>query len=77
MFNTIFQLGLSHTNSHSLCPFVDELVLLGNHRDAWVFGAADASSGTAAMVELSRVIGEQLKKGTVQLNAEGRAGLLK
>jgi len=60
-----------------LCPFVDELVLLGNHRDAWVFGAADASSGTAAMVELSRVIGEQLKKGTIQLNAEGRAGLLK
>jgi len=38
-------------------------VLLGNHRDAWVFGAADASSGTAAMMELSRVLGEQLKKG--------------
>ena len=36
---------------------------LGNHRDAWVFGAADASSGTAAMMELSRVLGEQLKKG--------------
>ena len=43
------------------CP--DELVMLGNHRDAWVFGAADASSGTAAMMELSRVLGEQLKKG--------------
>ncbi|CAH3021074.1 unnamed protein product [Porites evermanni] len=41
----------------------DELVMLGNHRDAWVFGAADASSGTAAMMELSRVLGEQLKKG--------------
>ncbi|XP_078359878.1 glutamate carboxypeptidase 2-like isoform X1 [Oculina patagonica] len=41
----------------------DELVLLGNHRDAWVFGAADASSGTAAMMELSRVLGEQLNKG--------------
>lgn len=41
----------------------DELVLLGNHRDAWVFGAADASSGTAAMMELSRVLGVQLKKG--------------
>ena len=37
--------------------------MLGNHRDAWVFGAADASSGTAAMMELSRVLGEQLKKG--------------
>jgi len=41
----------------------DELVLLGNHRDAWVFGAADASSGTAAMMELSRVLGKQLEKG--------------
>lgn len=49
---------------------VDELVLLGNHRDAWVFGAADASSGTAAMMELSRVLGEQLKKGTSQFKAE-------
>ena len=37
--------------------------MLGNHRDAWVFGAADASSGTAAMMERSRVLGEQLKKG--------------
>ena len=37
--------------------------MLGNHRDAWVFGAADASSGTAAMMELSRVLGQQLKKG--------------
>ncbi|KAK2563784.1 N-acetylated-alpha-linked acidic dipeptidase 2 [Acropora cervicornis] len=41
----------------------DELVMLGNHRDAWIFGAADPSSGTAAMMELSRVLGEQLKKG--------------
>ena len=50
--------------------FVDELVLLGNHRDAWVFGAADASSGTAAMMELSRVLGKQLEKGTSQLKVE-------
>lgn len=43
--------------------FADELVLLGNHRDAWVFGAADASSGTAALMELSRALGAQLKEG--------------
>lgn len=42
-------------------------MLLGNHRDAWVFGAADASSGTAAMMELSRALGEQLKKGAVSM----------
>ena len=32
----------------------DEWVILGNHRDAWVFGAVDPSSGTASMLELTR-----------------------
>jgi hypothetical protein len=32
----------------------DRYVLLGNHRDAWVFGGIDPNSGTALMVELSR-----------------------
>ena len=41
----------------------DRYVLIGNHRDAWVFGAADAVSGTAAMMELSRGLGELLKTG--------------
>ena len=31
-------------------------MLLGNHRDAWVFGAADPTSGTAVMMEVSRVL---------------------
>ncbi|XP_056023072.1 N-acetylated-alpha-linked acidic dipeptidase 2-like [Ostrea edulis] len=35
----------------------DRYVLLGNHRDAWVFGAIDPSSGTAVMKEVSRVMG--------------------
>ena len=30
----------------------DKLVLLGNHRDAWVFGGADPSSGTAVLAEV-------------------------
>lgn len=34
----------------------DRYVLLGNHRDAWIFGAIDPSSGSAAMMELSRVL---------------------
>lgn len=33
----------------------DRYVMLGNHLDAWLFGAVDPSSGTAAMLELSRV----------------------
>ncbi|HVS21250.1 MAG TPA: PA domain-containing protein, partial [Pyrinomonadaceae bacterium] len=30
----------------------DRWVVLGNHRDAWVFGAVDPNSGTTAMLEL-------------------------
>ena len=41
----------------------DEWVILGNHRDAWVYGAVDPSSGTASMLELTRDLGELLKKG--------------
>ncbi|KAJ1102638.1 hypothetical protein NDU88_000087 [Pleurodeles waltl] len=41
----------------------DRYVMLGNHRDAWVFGAVDPSSGTAAMMELSRAMGRLLKDG--------------
>lgn len=49
---------------------LDHLVLIGNHRDAWVYGAADPSSGTAAMMETSRVMGNLIKKGlSVYYNA--------
>jgi len=43
--------------------FPEELVLLGNHRDAWEFGGVDPSSGTASMMEVSRAMGELLKSG--------------
>jgi N-acetylated-alpha-linked acidic dipeptidase len=41
----------------------DEWVVLGNHRDAWVFGGVDPSSGTASMMELTRALGELKKRG--------------
>ena len=41
----------------------DEWVVLGNHRDAWVFGGVDPSSGTAAMMELTRALGKLAKTG--------------
>nr|XP_039260069.1 putative N-acetylated-alpha-linked acidic dipeptidase [Styela clava] len=41
----------------------DRYVLIGNHRDAWVFGAMDPSSGTAAQLEIGRSIGVAVKKG--------------
>jgi N-acetylated-alpha-linked acidic dipeptidase len=41
----------------------DEWIVLGNHRDAWVFGGVDPSSGTAAMMELTRALGKLAKSG--------------
>ncbi|XP_048259315.1 N-acetylated-alpha-linked acidic dipeptidase 2-like [Haliotis rufescens] len=41
----------------------DRYVILGNHRDAWVFGAMDPSSGTAAMMEAARVMAEMVSSG--------------
>ena len=41
----------------------DEWVVLGNHRDAWVFGGVDPSSGTACMMELTRALGAMTKEG--------------
>jgi N-acetylated-alpha-linked acidic dipeptidase len=41
----------------------DEWVVLGNHRDAWVFGGVDPSSGTASMMELTRALGELTQHG--------------
>ena len=40
----------------------DEIVIVGNHRDAWTAGAVDPSSGTAAMLEMVRAFGE-LRRG--------------
>jgi N-acetylated-alpha-linked acidic dipeptidase len=41
----------------------DEWVVLGNHRDAWVFGGVDPSSGSATMMETARAFGELKRSG--------------
>jgi len=41
----------------------DEWVILGNHHDAWIFGAADPGSGTTAMLEAARSLGELAHAG--------------
>ena len=38
-------------------------VIAGNHRDAWVYGAADPGSGTAAMLETVHGLGVLLQHG--------------
>jgi N-acetylated-alpha-linked acidic dipeptidase len=43
--------------------YPDDWVVVGNHRDAWVYGAVDPSSGTAAMLESVHGLGALLKQG--------------
>jgi len=41
----------------------DRYVVLGNHRDAWVYGAVDPNSGTAALLEIGRALGQMVRAG--------------
>jgi N-acetylated-alpha-linked acidic dipeptidase len=40
-----------------------EWVMMGNHHDAWVFGAVDPNSGTSVMLETARALGELARTG--------------
>src|SRR5262249_31629869 len=40
-----------------------QMVIAGNHRDAWVYGAVDPGSGTAAMLEAARGLGALARQG--------------
>ncbi|OHW89785.1 peptidase family M28 protein [Colletotrichum incanum] len=42
----------------------DEVLVIGNHRDAWVIGgAADPNSGSAVLIELAKAFGKLVEKG--------------
>jgi N-acetylated-alpha-linked acidic dipeptidase len=41
----------------------DRWIVMGNHHDAWTFGAVDPNSGTAAMLEAARGFGQLLQAG--------------
>lgn len=60
-------------------PSADRYVIYGNHRDSWVHGAIDPSSGTSVMLELSRVLGTKVKQGELSVkrktNAYSRCGV--
>ncbi len=43
--------------------FPDEWIMRGNHRDAWVFGAADPISGQVAMLAEAQAIGKLAQQG--------------
>jgi N-acetylated-alpha-linked acidic dipeptidase len=40
-----------------------DVVVVGNHRDAWVYGGVDPSSGSAALMELARSLGQLARDG--------------
>jgi N-acetylated-alpha-linked acidic dipeptidase len=42
----------------------DAHIIVGNHRDAWIFGGVDPSSGSAALMELARTLGDLARRGS-------------
>lgn len=42
---------------------LDRIVIIGNHRDAWVFGGGDPSSGTTCLMGIARALGQMLEIG--------------
>ena len=45
----------------------EKSIIVGNHRDAWAFGAVDPGSGTAVFLEVTRIFGELRKRGWAPL----------
>ena len=45
----------------------EKTIVVGNHRDAWCFGAADPGSGTAVFLEVVRIFGELRELGWIPL----------
>jgi N-acetylated-alpha-linked acidic dipeptidase len=41
----------------------DRWIIVGNHHDAWTYGAVDPSSGTTSLLEMARGLGAALKAG--------------
>jgi len=43
--------------------YPDQWVIAGNHRDAWVYGGVDPSSGSTVLMELARTLGSLVRSG--------------
>ncbi|XVE75809.1 hypothetical protein DITRI_Ditri12bG0122000 [Diplodiscus trichospermus] len=60
MVNFTYQEEKKLTTIHNVFAVIrgreepDRYVLLGNHRDAWTYGAVDPNSGTAALLDIAR-----------------------
>ena len=63
-FAVCFVLGLDWQVILQWC-FLDRYVILGGHRDSWVFGGIDPQSGAAVVHEIVRSFGKLKKEGNV------------
>ncbi|RXW21968.1 hypothetical protein EST38_g3913 [Candolleomyces aberdarensis] len=65
LFNNVNTTVTPIWNTLAVIPghITDEVVVIGNHRDAWVLGATDPISGMVSVQELVRGLGHLLKKG--------------
>jgi hypothetical protein len=52
-------------NDHCLLclSFTDRYVIIGNHRDAWSYGAQDPGTGTAVLSAIVEAFGNKHKNG--------------
>jgi hypothetical protein len=41
----------------------EKSIIVGNHRDSWVYGATDPGSGTAVMLEVIHIFGDLVERG--------------
>ena len=53
----------NHRYVFTLC--FDKIVIAQYCRDAWSLGALDPTSGTATLLEITRVLGEMYRNGNV------------
>ncbi|WRX25214.1 PA domain - like 7 [Theobroma cacao] len=69
MVNFIYQAEKKLATIHNVFAVIrgsvepDRYVLLGNHRDAWTYGAVDPNSGTAALLDIARRYALLMRKG--------------
>lgn len=48
-----------------MCLFADRYIILGGHRDSWVFGGIDPSTGAAVLQEVARSFGKMKTEGNL------------
>ena len=53
---TMYAGGYNKTSAVADNEDIPQSIILGNHRDAWVFGAVDPNSGTTALLEVGRTL---------------------